>query len=293
MSRITEDALFVNSSKGLLYSNNFMTEWAKCRLLNYNKNIVGTFIGDTGSGKSWNAIRFAELVDPNFSVDNIVFTPNEFMDLLNSGTLEKGSVIIYEEPQTSISRRQWFQVANRLINYVLSTFRNLNLCLIFTVPDLSFIDSNTVKLFKLLFETLSIDQVRGVALVKPKIVVTNHLSGKTYYKYLRVVIDGDVRVMDKLYLRKANKRLLADYELKKKKFNDALNKRVQRELDGLDDALTKKDIDGVRVLTDREQEVYDLLGDGYSLEQISQQLNIDYKAAANVKYRIRKKGFDV
>ncbi|EQD60470.1 hypothetical protein B2A_03672, partial [mine drainage metagenome] len=43
-------------------------------------NLIALFIGDTGSGKSYSAIRLAERVDPNFSVARIVFTVKEFLD---------------------------------------------------------------------------------------------------------------------------------------------------------------------------------------------------------------------
>lgn len=289
MSKITEDALIVRSDEGFKYSTDYFTEWAKCRVLDYNKNIIGVAIGDTGSGKTWSAIRLGELIDPNFNIDNVVFSASEFLALLNSGRLHKGSVIVYEEVQLSMNKRKWYALSNSIMNQVLSTFRNLNLVVIFTTPDLSYFDSQGQKLIKVIFETKSIIKEKNLSVVSPKILSINHITGKIYFKYMRVVKDGEVRVMDKLLLQKASHKLLAEYELKKKQFNDALNKRVELELRKFEGNIVEE-TKNEKVLTDREKKVYDLISEGYSLEQISQATGMNYNVVATIKHKIRSKG---
>ena len=71
---------------------NLLTGYIKQRIKR-NKNFLACITGPTGSGKTYSALRLAERLDSEFDASRIVFTPQEFIDLLNSGTLKKGSVI--------------------------------------------------------------------------------------------------------------------------------------------------------------------------------------------------------
>ena len=62
-----------------------------------NKNFLGFLSGPTGSGKSYCCLRIAEEVDPDFTLERVVFNGIDLMNLVNSGKLKKGSVIIFEE----------------------------------------------------------------------------------------------------------------------------------------------------------------------------------------------------
>ena len=61
-----------------------------------------------GMGKSTIAISLAKMLDPNFSINNICFTVDDFADILTSG-LAKGSVIVFDDMGTSQggSSRKW------------------------------------------------------------------------------------------------------------------------------------------------------------------------------------------
>ena len=60
----------------------WLLQWIRNRIKK-NRNLIALFIGDTGSGKSLSSIRLAERVDPNFNVDRIVFTVDDFLALVN------------------------------------------------------------------------------------------------------------------------------------------------------------------------------------------------------------------
>ncbi|EQD66410.1 hypothetical protein B1B_06148 [mine drainage metagenome] len=114
-------------------------------LLQWIRNLIALFIGDTGSGKSYSAIRLAERVDPNFSVARIVFTVKEFLDPVNSG-LPKGSVIVFDDAGLGINARLWQEMSARVFGMLTQGFRYKQILTFITVPDETFIERQSRKL---------------------------------------------------------------------------------------------------------------------------------------------------
>ena len=72
--------------------------WLYSRLIKANKNVLCATTGPTGSGKSYQDLRRAELwykfhFKKKFPQDHICFSVAEVMVLLNSKTLKKGDII--------------------------------------------------------------------------------------------------------------------------------------------------------------------------------------------------------
>ena len=127
------------------------------RRIRNNKNCLVIFTGDTGSGKSYGALRFAEKLDPEFNEKRIVFTPDKFLEIIrHDKELHSGNVIIFDEAGVGMASREWYSIQNKILSYVLQTFRFKNLIVIFTVPDFTYIDSQARKLFHFYFETSKI-----------------------------------------------------------------------------------------------------------------------------------------
>lgn len=215
--------------------NNYLTRYIRARLLKKNQNMLICICGPTGTGKSYSAIKLGELIDPTFTAERVVFHPEKFMSLLNygdsKGKLKKGNVVVFDEAGVNIASRTWYSISNKIVNYVLQTFRHRNLCVIFTVPDFAFIDSQTRRLFHALFETCSIDYNAKQVKLKPLMIQNNVRRGKLYYKYLRVKGDDDGMVC----LRRINlgMPLVSNrdpYEIRKKKFTTNLNKDIGGEI---------------------------------------------------------------
>ena len=72
----TEMPTFENGEK-----STWLIPWVK-RRIKQNRNLIGIFVGDTGSGKSLSSISLAEQIDPDFSVERIVFTVQELITLV-------------------------------------------------------------------------------------------------------------------------------------------------------------------------------------------------------------------
>jgi len=214
------------------------------------------------SGKTWTTMSICESIakenKTDFNVDNIVFTLKELMALINSDNLKKGSCIIFDEPQVSISNREFMSEANKVFNYLLTTFRHRNLNLFFCTPYEDLLDKASRKLFHAKFEIVSINYKRQTVRVKPKTTEYNSYMQKFYEKYLRVCYKPEYStkyVTKKLMywdVEKPSKDLINDYEEKKLAFTTNLNRRIQNRLEKYD----MKDM-GVDDFTPRQISIYD------------------------------------
>ena len=207
------------------------------RLHEQNKNFLGAIVGDTGSGKSYNALTLAKLIDPEFTIRNVVFNPEQFLALLNSGKLKRGSVVVFDEAGVGIPAREWFSLQNKLLGYVLQTFRHENIAVIFTLPNISFLDIQARRLFHAIIETHGINFKTGYSRTKIFIIKHNPLIEKDFRVYPRID-DGGRKKICWYNIPHPPKPLTRAYERIKKKFAVGLRVDVERQLK--DQANSKK-----------------------------------------------------
>lgn len=185
-----------------------------------NKNALLCFIGDTGSGKSYSALRFGEMLNPDFSIRKVVFTPLSFMDLLVNGNLEKGDVIIFDEAGVGIPNRDWAEIQNKLFSYIMQTFRYKNLIVIFTLPHISYMDYQVRKLLHYIFEMKYINYDKKKAYLLPKKVVNNIYSDYPLFVYPKF---SGLKIT-RMSINLPNKTLIDEYEKKKQLYAKELEK---------------------------------------------------------------------
>jgi len=213
----------------------------KNRLNKENRNWLCAITGDTGSGKSYTALRIGEILDPGFSISSVAFDPKEFITLVKNGKkgdnggfipLTKGSIIIFDEAGVGMAAREWQSIQNKLMGYILQTFRFKNYGVIFTVPDLSFIDVQARKLFHNYIKTREIDY--SCQRVKCSIYVIDHNDwiNKTYRH--TVGSEGQAAIWG---FPKPSEVLISDYERKKAQYAEGL---YQSALDMIDGRSTKE-----------------------------------------------------
>lgn len=89
-------------------------------------NVV--FTGEPGIGKSYMAITTARLLEgiteegkDRFSVDQVVFTYSEFMELVLR--LKSGKIIVFDEPSYAIGKREWYKELNQALTKTIESFR--------------------------------------------------------------------------------------------------------------------------------------------------------------------------
>ena len=228
-----------------LPKNDSWIRWMNGRVFRRNKNNMISFVGQTGSGKTYSAISCAEKMSKlngvEFTIDNIVFSLTELMDLINDKKLRQGSCIIFDEPQVSISARDLQSEANKVFNLLVSTFRHRNLTLFFCTPFETLLDRNTRRLFHARFEMLSINKNNNTCRVKPRYLEHAEFKVEPYRKQM-IIFYKDEKGMnhqEKLFFWDINipsKELIEQYEKKKCEFTDNLNKNISQRLKTFDES---------------------------------------------------------
>lgn len=226
---------------------NPMVEYVRDRTRK-NKNFLCVWVGETGSAKTYSSLSFAHTLDPRFTADDVVFTVQDFFNLLAkyqklysiNPRLVRGRVIIFDEAGVGVNNRQWASFANKAITAVMQSFRYMNLIVIFTTPDMTFIDKAARKLIHGYFETIKngIDYKRKIAYSKYFTFIRNLYKGDEFPMYLRIK-DKDTNTMKRLTkvgFRLPPEWLIDSYEEKRHMWASAkyakLTKGIALSLDG-------------------------------------------------------------
>lgn len=260
--------------------------------INNDKNFMAAVIGPTGSGKSFATLALLELANPEMPKEELLkyvhFSPKQFLDNITSEDTESGDVFSYDESGVGQNNKNWQSLVNRVINYVLQTFRYKNLIVFFCLPSFSFLDSDTRKLVHAIFETKKIDKGRKVVLLKPRFTQIDPVTGKMYLKYLRVKNNNAMVPLKLVEVPKPSDELIALYLQKKKKFTGDLYTE-------LSDKLLKHELkqrvkeSSTSILTPRQMEIlvkYKELG---KQEYVAEQLNISQQTVSSALMGISKK----
>ena len=182
------------------------------------------------------------MIDPKFNVDRIVFSGKELMDLINSGKLKRGSCIIFDEMSIDMDNRNWNSTTNKMINYLMQTFRYRGFILLMNSPFMDFVDSKTRKLFHAEIGIALIDYDKEECYLTPRILQYNGRFQKFYYKRLKVKLpNGAFKPIDMWKVPKPSKEILEGYEKKKNHYALLLNKKIADELNNLANPKEKVD----------------------------------------------------
>lgn len=127
------------------------------------KSICGAKVGYDNDPK-FNSITEEEI--DNFLRERVLRTPKQFIDLINSDKLKKGSWIMFDEAGAGISNRDWWSFQNKAVSRILQTFRNRRLIAVFTTPKASLLDKAARELFNFEIRTESIDFSRKLTKTK-------------------------------------------------------------------------------------------------------------------------------
>lgn len=237
-----------------------------------NKNFICCITGQTGSGKSYSALKEGELLDPNFDIRNVCFSPLEFIQLVNGKAkkLKRGSVIVYDEVQVTMSAQDFQSLQAKLINACLQTFRFRGFILFMTSPFFQFVNKSARKLFHSRWETVTINDEKKQAVLKPFLLQTNQETGQTFRKYLRIwTKETGVAPYKRIKLSLASEELRKAYEEKRQQFSENLNEEIERSLLKAEDNQKKP-----RPLTTRQKEIYEFIQKDGSLIKMVEMFGI-------------------
>lgn len=254
--------------------------WNRIHLENTNA-IVGAF-GLPGQGKTYTLIRLAELIDPTFNLDRIVFAIEDWLALIDGPPkLPRGSAIILDDTGRAANSRKWQSHINQALSDVGNTFRQDGYFMGATARVGKNIDSQFRELFHLTLEMKKRSIQSGYIRTKPMIPSMDTARGTTYWHYPRIEIPehGNLRVtridFHPSHFQTGQKLTWPDYEEKKRAFNRKDRRqlrsslRIERET-GSDDPMRLAQV----ILLAKSH--------GTSYTEIAKQLNISQQAVSKI-----------
>ena len=270
--------------------------WESSRMKN-NKNVISVTTGPTGSGKSMCDLRKAELThqkrfNDEFPVEtNCCFSIVELMRRISSGDLRKGEVIILEEAGFNAGSQDWQNKTTKMFNYLLQTFRSMNICLYMNLPVLSMLAKQARQLVHIHFETQGIDFEACELKTKALVHQLNQQSGKSYWKYLRIRQRGRVRTVQRMKWSLPGAKIRAKYEAKKAKFLSEMTDEFVKDLEKKEkeklDKMARDD------LTEKQRDVYNWLMEGKSVKEITKMREKSLNSTYLIINHIKKKGYEI
>ena len=254
-----------------VYDVSWFGNWVN-RRLKTKRNFLMAVVGETGSGKSYLALRLAEKFDRNgdFNADHIVFTPNNFLDCVNR--LGNNCFLVIDEAGLMFSHREYATMVNRMLGFVLQSFRYKFLNCIFTLPNLGFMDYVGRSLMHCVVRML--DQGYGAVYRVQK----DQLGRKIFFPkigYLKTELPSDA--------------IIEAYEEKKARIMDERYKAYKTELEtGEKSFRFASPIDVVKFIRENKMENILKEGDRFDAVSISAHFDLNITKAYVVKKMLEK-----
>lgn len=198
------------------------------RLNTRNEHFVSAIVGREGSGKSHTAIKLASTIDEDFSTDQVIFRPQEFLRVLRDDEYQEGAVFVLDEAGVGFGSRTWQDRAQVHANQALQLIRSHNVGLIFTLPRLSELDSQTQGRLHAFLEIVEKEDGEYVR-AKWKWLDPDRAdsTGEIYKKYPR---DSLGRRVTSFRFTPPSEELLEPYEERKSAFQAEMYERSIEEL---------------------------------------------------------------
>jgi DNA-directed RNA polymerase specialized sigma24 family protein len=287
-------------SKDIFEIGGFLNHWFDSRI-SANKNIIITITGNTGSGKTFDALSCCEewykyKFNEEYNVDNVCFGIGELAKRINvlkkEGKLRKGEAFIFEEAGANFGNLDFQNKINKMFNYILQSFRSMNLVLIMTLPVLTMLNKSGRQLLHAHFVTAGIDFETKVSKVRPYFHQLNQHTGKSYWKYPRVKVNGKTITLQKLKFIKPSERLIELYEAKKETFVFDLTQDLVDAVDKDEREKKLKIAMSRKGLSEMESRIVDLLVKDKTKEEIAEILGCSLRNVNDRLNNAHKKGYD-
>jgi hypothetical protein len=110
------------------------------RRRNLGVNSITLIVGKRGIGKSYMGLYLCKFFDSNFTVKQVVFSVEDFLDIMK--ILSKRACVLFDESGIAVSNRTFMSYINLVCSYVAESFRFKGVDLFLTVPNMNLVDVN-------------------------------------------------------------------------------------------------------------------------------------------------------
>ena len=115
------------------------------RRMKGDRDYVWVIDGAEGSGKSVLAMQLAKYLNPEFSLKDVCFSPEEFRKVIQNA--KKGDVVIFDEAFIGLSSRSALSTLNKMLVSLMMQMRQRNLFVFIVLPSIFLLDKY-VALFR-------------------------------------------------------------------------------------------------------------------------------------------------
>lgn len=209
-----------------------------------NQHYMAAIVGPEGSGKSWTSLKIAELIDPTFDADRVMFDPHSFMQQLTAwkdAGETRGKMIVVDEAGVGIGSRSWYDKDQIQLNKVLQVIRSENMGMIFTLPRLSELDSQTRGRLRAMIkmDNMKPGQYADVRYLRWQ--PARDERSKVYRKYPILRNGASRKKIRRLRFGPPSQDLVKAYESRKDTFQEKLYEDTTEQI-GEDDEMSENDI---------------------------------------------------
>ncbi len=209
---------------------NFILKKAWNNIYEKRSHAVFLGIGEPGTGKSMSFLGLCDDFDENFTMDNVVYSIEEFLKLDKSGKLKRGSAVLFDEiagSEQGADSRSSMSNSNKIASYIATTFREKGYLIFYVAPRWKQIDANVRKVgitgvFE--FKRIDFDKKKAVAAfywtyINPRSTDSNDAP---YFVKPRIFNEKlqEYVYVDEIETPKPSKELVKAYLTKKKNFLD-------------------------------------------------------------------------
>jgi hypothetical protein len=215
------------------------------RINRRNQHYMAALVGPEGSGKSWTALKIAEVIDPSFDADRVMFDPHTFMEQLTEwkdAGETRGKMIVVDEAGVGIGSRSWYDKDQIQLNKVLQVIRSENMGMLFTLPRLSELDSQTRGRLRAMIKMDDMKPGKYADVKYLRWFPARDERSKVYRKYPIVGKGSRAKKVRRLRFGPPSEELVEGYESRKDAFQTKLYADTTDQISDDEDANPLKDI---------------------------------------------------
>lgn len=112
------------------------------KVIRENDDRVYVVVGQEGSGKSTFAFQQAKYIDPTFNIDRICFSPEQFLEQIQ--TAPPGKVVVFDEAFRGFSSKASQSKVNKILVQAMMEVRRRNLIIFIVIPSLILLENYIV-----------------------------------------------------------------------------------------------------------------------------------------------------
>lgn len=202
--------------------------------------------GKVGSGKSWLAIKIAEMMDwgwnsptSRFDINRITFSGENFAEVVSSKKYPAGTFIVADDSGLAMYSREALTQNVRNISKIFQSVRYKRLGIILTLPAFGMLDKNVRRLVDVYIEVAGVDKSEKETIFKAYWMKQQNFGDEVFRKFptemasydhpIGLTAQNSIRVTEQR-LGKANQDILNEYKKIKSDYMDKLYKKFHSEM---------------------------------------------------------------